>query len=619
MRLYRLDSMAACAAAFDCETHLGQPGLTAPPIVCGSLAALVGQLQGELLTVEAALEAFRSIISNPNAVLVGANIPYDLLVCAVEFSRRGVDVMPQIFAAFEQHRIYDVQIAEALSAIAEGCHEKDPRTGAPLVNPETGKKGRYSLAAVVDLQLGRKDAKSNDRWRKRYYELAGIPMDQWPFEARQYPVDDAVNTLECALAQTGHVPSTHVHRWSSGGPGTEVRCTRCGQTPDQAQGQPLCVARSRVRNLHDLAAQVESHWAMHLGAAHGFHVDQRLVDVIENDRLASKDGADVPFIEAGILRADGSQDLSATKRRVALAYGAKDPCPTCRGTGKITSPRAKLVKCYECRGKSADPASGFGFCGQCGNSGKVPTRSASGQVNCADFGDVAIGSVAVGAKVDKSKTCDGTGLALIDDVPRSEKEGIGYGRDVLTESGDELLIAFAEWDEDKKDLTVYVPFLRGGRLVSVHVGCGCASSPGSRCTTCGACRGPKLAGGRCRQCGIAPPPEQVAYWPHATKRSKPEDRTAIDVPAEACEPGVISFLPPGYVDIPLTLRPNVIKETGRTSYDGVVQLLKREPGHIREDDTYIPSLRECIVARSPQYVVVQVPDNYQLKRGEERL
>lgn len=54
--------------------------------------------------------------------------------------------------------------------------------------------------------------------------------------------------------------------------------------------------------------------------------------------------------------------------------------------------------------------------------------------------------------------------------------------------------------------------------------------------------------------------------------------------------------------VPLTLRPNVIVDTGRVSYDGVVQLFPRKGGYRdRQSKEWVPSLRECIVAR-PGYV-----------------
>jgi len=54
----------------------------------------------------------------------------------------------------------------------------------------------------------------------------------------------------------------------------------------------------------------------------------------------------------------------------------------------------------------------------------------------------------------------------------------------------------------------------------------------------------------------------------------------------------------GWKDIPLTLKPNPILDTGRVSYGDFIMLLPRKPGFVDEKTgQYIPSLRECFKAR----------------------
>ena len=202
MRRERLSSLATAGVAFDTETHLIQRGLAAPPIVCGSVgwfdpvvhdimsvirdaelegrgnspnvidlrAEIEGQsvVNGAFLTKQDALAQFAQLIEDPRRILVGANIAFDLLVLAVALGKHGIDAMPAIFAALEDHRVYDLQIAEQLNAIAGGYLGKDPRTGGNLISPETGRRGAYSLSICVDLNLGRQDAKENDEWKLRY-------------------------------------------------------------------------------------------------------------------------------------------------------------------------------------------------------------------------------------------------------------------------------------------------------------------------------------------------------------------------------------------------------------------------------------------------------------------
>ncbi len=481
MRPERIADMPQ-GVSLDTETHLIQRGLLAPPLVCGSVGWLSPgpRIDGAILDKYQTLELFTQVLDEKSRVLVGANFAFDLLVLARELAKLGIDAMTQIFDALADDRVYDLQIAEALNAIACGHLGKDPRSGGPLINPDTGRRGRYSLAMCVDLVLGRQDAKANDEYRERYAELDGVPMSEWPQTAIDYPIDDSRNTIECALAQTGHLPkTTPFHEWGSNG-----ACRSCGTRSFGGQ----CLARRPHRNLHDLSAQVSTAFAMHVGAAWGFRVNQQSVDVVERYATRSRAAGIAPFVEAGLIREDGSENRSELKRRVAVAYniGEAQNCPVCLGTGKMPSPKnpkSKII-CY----LMVDGA--------------------------------------------KTKTCDGTGLVISDDVPRSDKDGIGYGRDVLHESGDEFLMSYGDFQEDAKDLTVYVPFLRGART-----------------------------------------------WVPG------DDASAFPITGH-------------WLDIPLTLRPNPVLETGRVSYDGVIQLFKRQPGFIdQKTGEYIPSLRECIEAR----------------------
>jgi hypothetical protein len=492
MLIDRLKSLPTNGVSYDTETFLIRAGNLTPDIVLGSVAWWDGaKIQGALLDKQQALELFAQVVDDITKVIVGANIAFDLGVLVREFAKRGVDILPYIFLALmgehTEHmtgihdgRIYDIQHAEALNAIAIGMLGKDPRTGAPL-------KGRYSQDQCVQLTLNRDNAKVNDMYRLRYGEFDNVPLDQLPPEARQYPVDDSVNAFEVSLAQTGFLPKVGAcHTW-----GPQGACISCGAT---GAGTP-CWIREPHQNAHDLAAQTATAFCLHMGAAWGFKIDQKYVDLIEDYSTHNWIEGLKPYIEAGLVRPDGTEDRSKLKRLVALAYGSSGECPTCKGTGKVPSPanpKSKII-CFQ---MDADQQT-------------------------------------------KLKTCDGTGLILGPNVPRSEKEGIGYGRSFLIESGDEFLMGYAEVMEDKKTRDVYVPFLRTGRL----------------CISCD------------------------------------HHGTAKDPHAEGCAMA-------GYKDIPLTLRPNPILETGRVSYDGAIMLLPRKPGF---QDTitkqYIPSLRECFIAR----------------------
>lgn len=415
VRLDRRENFREKARAFDCETHLVQPGLLTPPLVCASSARTFPSdmdrdpsvYDAGVMGKDVALAVFEAILRD-DWIIVGANVAYDMLVMAVHAARLGVDLLPQIFRAYDEDRVYDVQIAEMLHAIAGGHLGYTP-DGAAMIKPSTGKMTtRYSLEICEMLVLGRTTAKTNDEWRLRYHELDGVPIEEWPFTARQYPIDDAVNTLEIALAQV----------------------------------------EGRNRNQHDVAKQCYAAWAMHLGAAWGFNVDIDAIDALEKRVADLRAESLETFVAADFFKLgeDGrplvSEKTGAEKKNqayikslCATAYGCVGACARCKGSKRVHG----RTKCKECGGHGM--ITHEETCPHCDGKGKLPNPKT--KRNCPD--------------------CDGSGLDLASaPVPRAEKGGIQIGRDALYESGDELLGDFAAFSEQDKIRTTYIKFLRQG-------------------------------------------------------------------------------------------------------------------------------------------------------------
>jgi DNA polymerase-1 len=296
--------------ALDLETHLIEPGRLAPQIVCGSAATVDGG--GRLLARDEVTRYARSLLDS-DAVIVGANVVFDFGCLAVA----DPELLPLIFRAYAEERVYDIQIAQALDAIAHGVLYLDPVTRQPM-------RGRYSLDTCVKLVLGRDDAKANDYWRMRYALLENTPIEEWPTEARQYPVDDAINTLEVALCQV-----------LGGG---------AGPVPG-----PL-------RNLGDLAAQCETMWALHLGAMWGIRTDpDRVAELRAKTEKAHKAFVE-KFQALGFFSSEGKRNNDAVKRAVILAYGGGGPCSAgCVGGRVLSEKTGNPVKCKACSGTGLDP------------------------------------------------------------------------------------------------------------------------------------------------------------------------------------------------------------------------------------------------------------------------
>lgn len=464
------------AVAFDCETHKIQPGLLVPPLVCASVAwwdPSQGRSVGKLLDKEGALEWFLKLLDG-EYIIVGANIAFDMAVMArYAAEHHGLDLMPKILRAYEQGRVYDIQIAEALHAVAIGMLGKNPKTGNSLRDPVTNKLGRYSLSIVLWLVLDRRDAKVNDRFRQSYALLEDTPQSEWPLEARTYPVDDACNTWDCGAGQVGAIPRPIEHDFVD--QGGQYVCTHCAQVLSFADGPPCPPRAWPSYNLHDVARQVYAALAMHLGAIWGFKVDPEAVDALELKVRASREVSITELVRLGFLRwakAKGvkfetpvaiaelsaedalalfradqlklTRNTGAIKRTAALAYECRGACPTCAGTGKV--PSAKSQKPVGCR-----------MCDSTGlnlDSAPVPRTKGSKCRTCRGGRSYSTAS---------KKNPNGNVVPCLQCTDQPDiVPGCATGRDALYESGHDDLISFASYSEQNKIIETYLPFLKRG-------------------------------------------------------------------------------------------------------------------------------------------------------------
>lgn len=160
----------------DFETHLISSGNQHPkPVVLG---IKINDRPVELVYPDD--RCLRDLFSSC-ARLIGANIPFDTGVLL----RHRPDLSDVVWKLYEELRVVDVQIAARLQDI------------------ETrGWTGSYSLDALTQRFL--KVKLDKDTWRLRYAELDGVPFEEWPPEAIEYPKQDVETTARLLL--DGHVP-----------------------------------------------------------------------------------------------------------------------------------------------------------------------------------------------------------------------------------------------------------------------------------------------------------------------------------------------------------------------------------------------------------------------------
>jgi hypothetical protein len=193
--------------AFDFETHLIRPGLQLPPAVCMSWCEVVpnaavkcGMGPGRSGVVTAAEGvALLTYWLEGGARLIGANTAFDSLVSVVK-AEDFMRVLRLWVAALEAGRVHDVLIRQQLLDLAAGCYRYERRDdGKPIYH-------RYNLASVAKRTAGRELSKpeneeDTDHWRLRFGELDGLPIEQYPKEAYDYALEDAIATAESFVAQ----------------------------------------------------------------------------------------------------------------------------------------------------------------------------------------------------------------------------------------------------------------------------------------------------------------------------------------------------------------------------------------------------------------------------------
>lgn len=278
--------------AFDTETWRIAPGRLFPRVVC--LSWHDGN-NGALLTRDDGIAWFRRAIADPEVVLVGANVAFDMGVML----NAAPDLATAIFDAYEAGRVLDVQIWEKLRKISMGWAKFDPRTRKPP---------SYNLAALVEEYLaeGMTGKHGEDVWRFRYHELDGVPLTEWPEAARDYAYEDARYTMRVWLAQQ--------RQWD----GSPDLVRQCG---------------------HDFWLTLSSAW--------GLRCDPDAVEQLDAELQAEIEQVYGALAKSGLVkRTKGGwkRDMKAIKAKIQQVLG--DAAPT-TPSGAVSTSEETLLACED--------------------------------------------------------------------------------------------------------------------------------------------------------------------------------------------------------------------------------------------------------------------------------
>ncbi len=316
--------------AFDLETHLIRPGMIFPKIVCCTISD--GQTHSIYLA-RGGLEEILRLLQDPDVVLIGHNVSYDLGCIAAEAIEAGYDahwIMELIFGEYAANRIVDTMVRAMLVAIAQGKFQE-------FDGQRRGKQ--FSLDMLALTWLHRKILKQ-DTWRLHYAALENVPLADWPPDATHYAITDAEVTW---------LVDEKISQWAVG--------------EGQADG-----------TIPDEYRQVRAAWVLHLAAGWGVRVDEDMVKLVRENLEAQRVASYGIMEHWAIFKKDKYGDYKFTKK------GARQK--------DLKRLRALIEEGYKEQGESPPLTDG-------GKSGNKQTKTSadaardSGHVGAIAYADVA--------------------------------------------------------------------------------------------------------------------------------------------------------------------------------------------------------------------------------------
>lgn len=279
--------------AFDTETHLIKPGMGAPRCVC----VQTNENTHTLYDREPGLDRVERALKEGEP-LVGHHTPYDLGVTVAERPH----VLPSVFEAFDKGLIHDTIIRQKIMDNATGELKMvwDDELEQYKRNPG------YSMDALLYRHFGEVRAKGEDTWRLRYGELDGLPVANWPEDARDYALRDGSDTWRLYDRQDTIVKAHGV-----------------------ADG---VIPGEKWTN--------QANWALHLMHLWGVRTDRKAAMTLDEVWVKEEKAAIKEAQKYGFIRKNGTRNLNKIKEAVEECLGEKTKKTA---KGNVQTKREQLV------------------------------------------------------------------------------------------------------------------------------------------------------------------------------------------------------------------------------------------------------------------------------------
>lgn len=315
---------------FDTETALIRPGCTAPQMVCLTWQerrdaqmpigeGLLGEAQIALHSDSYAL--LRSWLQDPEVILVGHNVAYDMAVVCAEFP----DLIPLVFAAYEANRITDTMLRQKLWDIAEGCYRGFFGDEGKFIKLD------YSLMSCAKRLAGMPIKKEG--FRLFYGPFRGVPLERWVEHAKELQVaGEAYLEGDRTRRLSGELEHLRDCLGDDKKFNTELR-GMIAADPNEVLNYPLEDARATMACylaqeegadpsiFEDQFRQARKAWCLRLTSAWGLRTNAAGVAALQLQTAHKVAEIEEQLIAAGLIRDDGSRDTKAAKEHMLKACG----------------------------------------------------------------------------------------------------------------------------------------------------------------------------------------------------------------------------------------------------------------------------------------------------------
>lgn len=302
--------------AWDTETALIRPALLAPPLVCVTWQR--PGLDARIDHVTTALSRLRAWLRDPETLLIGHFVAYDMAVICAEFP----ELVPLVFAAYRTNRVTCTKKRQQLLDISGG-----------VFRGRVGEKGKwitheYTLDALSKRHLGRTMQK--DGWRLEYVNFRDVPrIEDWPARAMELQAKYQARLQELRLDMPLETDTKAMKEWPYYDEWKNLNAI-VADVPEGCIRYPLNDAITTLdvwtaqekhadHYLRDQYRQAYADFVLYLSSAWGLRTNAAGVEALRDELTEAHGELEGELRALGMVREDGTRNMRVVKDAMIAA------------------------------------------------------------------------------------------------------------------------------------------------------------------------------------------------------------------------------------------------------------------------------------------------------------